>query len=113
MSHKFSIVIEIKDGKVVAHGYNKSDAAEAQTLFNKLRDEQKEAYFFQHPVADKRSKSSAQIEATRGHIAPAEVAPAPVAPVQVAMKGKKTANKIEGVGANSEVPSEPTAIDIN
>jgi hypothetical protein len=107
MSHKFSIVIEIKDGKVVAHGYNKSDAQEAQTLFNKLRDEQKEAYFFQHPVADKRCKSAEQIEATRGHIESA-----PVAPVQVTMKSKKNGNKIEGVGANSEVPSEPTAIDI-
>ena len=111
MSNKFSIVIEVKDGKVVAHGYNKVDAADAQALFNKLRDEQKEAYFFQHPVADKRSKSSAQIEATRGSIP--VPAPAPVAPVQVALKSKKVANKIEGVGANSEVPSEPTAIDIN
>jgi hypothetical protein len=111
MSHKFSIVIEIKDGKVVAHGFHKADAADANSLFNKLRDEKKEAYFFQHPVADKRCKSADQIEATQGRL---EATPAttPVAPVQVALKSKKVANKIEGVGANSEVPSEPTAIDI-
>jgi len=111
MSNKFSIVIEIKGDQVIAHGYHKSDAADANNLFNKLRDEQKEAYFFQHPIADKRCKSAEQVEATHGHL---EVTPAsaPVAPVQVTMKAKKNGNKIEGVGANSEVPSEPTAIDL-
>jgi len=65
-SHKFSIVIEIVNGKPVATGYHKADAQQASEHFIRLRNEEKEAYFFQHPVADRRSKSATQIEATLG-----------------------------------------------
>ena len=61
---KFAIVIEIKNGKPEATAYNKTDANTALEKFIKLRDDGKEAYLFQHPVADKRSKSKEQMEAT-------------------------------------------------
>jgi hypothetical protein len=96
-TQKFSIVVEVKDGKAIAHGFLKEDAQEALSLFNKLRDSQKEAYFFQHPVADKRSKSAEQIVATQG-VRTEEVV-VNVAPVEEAKaeKPKRGKNSIEGV----------------
>jgi dethiobiotin synthetase len=106
-TQKFSIVVEVRNGKPVATGFNKQDANEAIVLFNKLRDESKEAYLFQHPVADKRSKSAEQIEATRGT---REAVPTTVVVEEekpIAKEAKKPAkNKIEGVSANVD------AIDI-
>jgi len=61
---KFAIIIEVKNGKPVATAFNKTDAGDAVEQFIKLRDEGKEAYLFQHPVADKRSKSKEQMDAT-------------------------------------------------
>jgi hypothetical protein len=66
MSHKFSIVIEMKGDKPVASAYLKVNAQEAIAHFLRLRTEEKEAYLFQHPVADRRSKSAAQVVATLG-----------------------------------------------
>ena len=66
MSHKFAIVIEMKSGKPVATAYLKTDAQDAHQHFVRLRNEEKEAYFFQHPVADRRSKSADQVIATLG-----------------------------------------------
>lgn len=66
MSHKFSIVIEMKGDKPVATAYLKVNAQEAHQHFIRLRDEEKEAYFFQHPIADRRAKSAAQVVATLG-----------------------------------------------
>ncbi len=68
MSQKFSIVIEVgKDGKPIATGYLKADASKAGEHFVRLREAGKEAYFFQHPIADRRSKSAEQVAATLGH----------------------------------------------
>jgi hypothetical protein len=68
MSQKFSIVIEVgKDGKPVTTGYHKADANKANEHFVRLREAGKEAYFFQHPIADRRSKSAAQIKETLGN----------------------------------------------
>jgi hypothetical protein len=65
-TQKFSIVIEIRDDKIVTTGFLKADAAKALAMFNKLREENKEAYYFQHPVPDKRCKSTAQMNASLG-----------------------------------------------
>ena len=99
-TQKFSIVVEVRNGKPVATGFNKTDANEALVLFNKLRDEAKEAYLFQHPIADKRSKSAEQITATLGNrvngevVSPVEEVKAVEAP---ASKQKRVKNSIEGV----------------
>ncbi len=66
MSQKFSIVIEVKNGKPHATGYLKTDANQAVAHFVKLREAGQEAYLFQHPIADRRSKSSEQVTATLG-----------------------------------------------
>ena len=66
MSQKFSFVIEVKNGKPVGHAFKKEEAQSAKDLFNKLREEGKEAYLFQHPNHDKRCKSAEQIEASKG-----------------------------------------------
>lgn len=97
-TQKFSIVVEVKDGKALAHGFLKEDAQEALTLFNKLRDSQKEAYLFQHPVADKRSKSAEQTIATHG-TRTEEVIVKVEAPevVAEAPKSKRGKNSIDGI----------------
>lgn len=95
MSHKFSLVVEVKDGKAVGHAFMKEDANKAVVLFNQLRDSGKEAYLFQHPRADKRSKSEAQHEAS----VPTKVILSPKV-AEVAAKAKpvaKRGNRIEGV----------------
>lgn len=66
MSQKFSFVIEVKGDKPVGHAFKKEDAQKAKDLFNKLREEGKEAYLFQHPNHDKRCKSAEQTEASKG-----------------------------------------------
>ena len=66
MSQKFSIVIEVKNGKPVATGYIKAEANLAVAHFVKLREAGVEAYLFQHPIDDRRSKSAAQVSATLG-----------------------------------------------
>lgn len=63
---KFSFVIEVKGGKPIGTAFNKEDAQKAKDLFNKLREDGKEAYYFQHPNHDKRCKSAEQMEASRG-----------------------------------------------
>ena len=110
MSQKFSIVIEIqKDGRPQATAYLKSEAQIAATHFIRLRNEEKEAYLFQHPLADRRSKSAAQIVATLGLRDENGKVPSatPVAydaskaeanaQKPAAEKTKKTKNKIEGI----------------
>ena len=101
-TQKFSIVVEVRNGKPVTTGFNKQDANEALSLFNKLRDESKEAYLFQHPVADKRSKSAEQITATRGNRdeMTASVVVEEAKPVAKEAKKPVAKNKIEGVSAN-------------
>lgn len=104
-TQKFSIVVEVRNGKPIATGFNKSDANEALVLFNKLRDDAKEAYIFQHPVADKRSKSAEQITATLGNrengdvVSPAEAPKAVEVPAKKAPKVAK--NSIEGVSVGA------------
>ena len=66
MSQKFSFVVEVKNGKPVGHAFKKEEAQSAKELFNKLREEGKEAYLFQHPNHDKRCKSTEQMEASKG-----------------------------------------------
>lgn len=122
MSQKFSIVIEVsKDGKPIATGYLKADALKASEHFVRLREAGKEAYFFQHPVADRRSKSAEQITATLGKRdaegnveAPVEEKKAPVPNHkinEVPMPApKKRGNKIEGLAID---PSDgPAAVDM-
>jgi hypothetical protein len=66
MSQKFSFVIEVKGDKPVGYAFKKEEAQSAKDLFNKLREEGKEAYIFQHPNHDKRCKSTEQKEASKG-----------------------------------------------
>jgi len=106
MSQKFSIVIEVRDGKPVTTGYLKADAQKANEHFLRLRNEEKEAYLFQHPLADRRSKSAAQVTATLGN-RDAEGKPTSVPSVTVKTDIKATAkkkvsgNKIEGVSLDA------------
>jgi hypothetical protein len=115
MSQKFSIVIEVRDGKPITTGYLKADAQKANEHFVKLRDAEKEAYLFQHPLADRRSKSAAQVSATlgerdeNGKIPVSKVAePVKVATelkpeiiAKLAAKKKGGANKIEGISMDA------------
>ena len=116
MSQKFSIVIEIqKDGRPKATAYLKSEAQIAATHFIRLRNEEKEAYLFQHPLADRRSKSAAQVVATLGlrdengkvpSAAPVAYDASKAEPNEDAQKranAKKTKNKIEGVNEAVEM----------
>jgi hypothetical protein len=64
MSQKFSLVVEIKNDKPIGHAFLKEDAQLAKELFAKLREEGKEAYLFQHPMHDRRCKSSEQTAAS-------------------------------------------------
>ena len=112
MSQKFSIVIEVgKDGKPVATAYLKSDASFASAHFVTLRDGGKEAYFFQHPVADRRSKSTEQIAATLGErgvdgrLADTVVLKAPVPndklnEIPMPTPKKRKGNSIQGVSTD-------------
>lgn len=124
MSQKFSIVIEVgKDGKPITTGYLKVDANQASAHFVRLREEGKEAYFFQHPVADRRNKSSAQVAATlgvrdeKGLVVSAHKPEKLIQPLSVdntipmpAPKRRK-GNSVEGVSLNIEADG-PTAIDM-
>lgn len=87
--YKFSFVVEIKGGKPVGTAFFKEDAQKAKELFNKLRDEGKEAYYFQHPNHDKRCKSEAQMEASTGSAPEAPAAQAPKVEEVVLEKPKK------------------------
>lgn len=74
---KFAFVIEItKSGDAKGHAYKKEDAQKAKDLFNKLREEGKEAYYYQHPQPDKRCKSEAQMDASKGTEGTSAAAPA-------------------------------------
>ena len=64
MSQKFSFVVEVKNGKPIGHVFKKEDAAKAKELFEKVREEGKEAYYFQSPNHDKRCKSTEQMDAS-------------------------------------------------
>lgn len=121
MSHKFSIVIEMKGDKPVATAYLKVNAQEAHKHFLRLRDEEKEAYFFQHPIADRRSKSTEQVTATLGQRDASGAVQQPEeqkkAPIPEGKKNevpmpapKKRGNKIEGVSL--DIDGTPTAVDM-
>jgi hypothetical protein len=124
MSQKFSIVIEVgKNGNPIATGYIKAEANKAGEHFVRLREAGKEAYLFQHPIADRRSKSAEQVTATlgqrdaEGNVAqPVEANSAPtpnhkVNEVPMPAPKKRGGNKIEGmsIGVNSD---GPTAVDM-
>jgi hypothetical protein len=122
MSQKFSIVIEVgKNGQPIATGYLKADANKAGEHFVRLREAGKEAYFFQHPVADRRSKSAEQVTATLGQRdaegnvqSPNEEKKAPVPNHklnEVPMPTpRKRGNKIEGMSLDSS--NGPEAVDL-
>lgn len=99
-TRKFSIVVEVANGKAIAHGFFKEDAQKANAKFNELRDAKKEAYFFQHPIADKRSKSAEQTAAT------SEATEQPTVVIDTAPKAKpgrpRKGNSIEGVSLDIE-----------
>lgn len=64
---KFAFVIEITaSGDAKGTAFKKEDGQKAKDLFNKLRDEGKEAYYYQHPSHDKRCKSETQMTASKG-----------------------------------------------
>lgn len=121
MSQKFSIVIEVgKDGKPIATGYVKAEANLASDHFVRLRESGKEAYFFQHPVADRRSKSAEQVAATLGerdaegkaHSPAEKKAPIPNHKVnEIPMPAPKKRNKIEGV-SSADSSAGPEAVDL-
>jgi len=122
MSQKFSIVIEVgKDGKPISTAYIKAEANKASEHFVRLREGGKEAYLYQHPLADRRSKSTEQVSATLGlrdasgavqH--PSEQKKAPIPEFKkneiVTPAPKKRGNKIEGVSLT--IDGSPTAVDM-
>lgn len=118
MSQKFTFIIEVnKKGEPVGHPYARSSAAEAVAHFNSLREAGIEAYLYQFPVPDKKSKSAAQHAATSAATAQptaeekaksdaeaklaakeaAEAAEARAQEAAVANMVKKSKNKISGV----------------
>jgi hypothetical protein len=124
MSQKFSIVIEVgKNGKPITTGYIKAEANLAGEHFLRLRDEGKEAYFFQHPIADRRNKSSEQVAATlgvrdeNGHAVSPNMPENPVQPLSVKntisspTPKKRKGNDIEGVSLNIDA-NGPSAVDM-
>lgn len=122
MSQKFSIVIEVgKDGKPISTAYIKAEANKASEHFVRLRESGKEAYFFQHPIADRRSKSAEQVTATLGQRDASGAVQQPEeqkkAPIPEGKKNevpmpapKKRGNKIEGVSL--DIDGTPTAVDM-
>ena len=65
MSQKFTFIIEVnKKGECLGKAFHRVDAQKAITEFNALREKGMEAYLFQFPVPDKRSKSIEQRNAT-------------------------------------------------
>ena len=123
MSQKFSIVIEVgQDGKPISTAYIKAEANKASEHFVRLREGGREAYLFQHPLADRRNKSAEQITATLGLRdadgsvqSPVEQKKAPTPEYKrneiVTPAPKKRGNKIEGVSLDIEA-SGPTAVDM-
>lgn len=124
MSQKFSIVVEVgKDGKPIATAYIKAEAQFAGEHFVRLRDTGKEAYFFQHPLADRRNKSAEQVAATRGERDENGLAKAPDMPenplpspaanntISAPTGKKRKGNSIEGVTLNIDADG-PTAINM-
>jgi hypothetical protein len=123
MSQKFSIVIEVKNGKPVTTGYIKAEANLAIAHFVRLREAGVEAYLFQHPIADRRSKSTEQVNATlglrdaEGNVqSPVEPTKAPVPEskkneIPTPAPKKKRGNSIEGVTLDID-PASPTAVDM-
>ena len=124
MSQKFSIVIEVgKDGKPITTGYIKAEANLASEHFIRLREAGKEAYFFQHPTADRRNKSTEQVIATRGvrdengQVASPDMPENPMQPLSVKntisspTPKKRKGNNIEGVSLNIDADG-PSAIDM-
>ena len=124
MSQKFSIVIEVKNGKPVATGYIKAEANLAVAHFVKLREAGKEAYLFQHPIADRRSKSTEQTNATlglrdaQGNVqAPVEQAKAPVpehkrSEIVNPTKPKRKGNQLDLPATPTINLDDPTAVDL-
>jgi len=113
MSQKFSIVIEVgKDGKPISTAYIKAEANKASEHFVRLRETGKEAYFFQHPIADRRSKSTEQVTATLGQRDASGAVQQPEGKKnEVPMPApKKRGNKIEGVSL--DIDGTPTAVDM-
>jgi len=123
MSQKFSIVIEVgKDGKPVSTAYIKAEANKAGEHFVRLREAGKEAYFFQHPIADRRSKSAEQVTATlglrdaEGNVQQPKEQPKAPTPNHIANEvpmpaPKKRGNKIAGLSLDSESDGA-TAVDM-
>jgi hypothetical protein len=124
MSQKFSIVIEVgKDGKPISTAYIKAEANKASQHFVKLREAGREAYFFQHPIADRRSKSLEQVTATLGQRdaegAVQQPPDQPKAPVpnhilnEVPMPApkKRRGNNIQGVSLDLQADG-PQAVDM-
>jgi hypothetical protein len=67
MSQKFSLAIKMKNGKIIDSILKQRvDAQIVIDQFKAWREEGVEAYLFTAPVADKRSKSTEQIEASSG-----------------------------------------------
>lgn len=98
MSQKFSFIIEVTaKGEPKGTAYHRSDAAKAVADFNALRSKGVEAYFFQHPVADKKSKSAVQNKATQDASTPYNVPPeVPVEEVAVVEEKPKKKNALGG-----------------
>ncbi len=124
MSQKFSIVIEVgKDGKPVSTAYIKAEANKASEHFVRLREAGKEAYFFQHPVADRRSKSAEQVTATlglrdaEGNVQHPKEQPKTPVPNHIANEvpmpapKKRKGNNIEGVSLDIQSDG-PSAVDM-
>ncbi len=120
MSQKFSIVIEVQnDGRPKATAYLKAEAQLAASHFLRLRNEEKEAYLFQHPLADRRSKSAAQVVATLGLRDENGKVPDSVKPAQEAPKTelnedaqKRSAEKIKKASGKNKIEGVNEAIDM-
>lgn len=114
MSKTFSFLVTVDaKGNLTSKAYDKKDSQVGINDFVKAREEGKEAYFYQHPVADKRCKSAVETKelAKMVYNKPAEAQ-------EVKQEAKqsgwvvKTKEKFSGKSFNPKATSSDVAIDL-
>jgi hypothetical protein len=114
MSKTFSFLITVDaKGTLTAKAYDKKDSQVGISDFGKAREAGKEAYFYQHPVADKRCKSSIDTNALAEMVNENTKVKSEV--VQDSAKSGwtvKPKEKVSGKSFNPKATSSDVAIDL-
>jgi hypothetical protein len=114
MSKTFSFLITVDNkGNLVSKAYEKKDSHTGINDFVKAREDGKEAYFYQHPVADKRCKSSADTKELAKMVYNKSAEPQEVKPdAKTSGWVVKTKEKFSGKSFNPKATSSDVAIDL-